>query len=235
MAIKLENKTNVLAPNATYPYGNIKDNSGANDGTPVNTQVYGDIHQFFARLLALSGIVANGLPDNATNGFQYYEALQANIQSYVDALVDAAPGALDTLNELAAALGDDPNFATTVTNSLATKFNKQQPNWQNITTLNSGYTASAQGPQYRVDETGMVYLRGSIVVSSASGPSPFTLPAEPRPYYDSAFIIPHNIGSPNFTSIYMTIESSGGANFQGGTPANGTFFLDGVRFFSKVN
>ena len=36
-------------------------------------------------------------------------------------LVDAAPATLDTLNELAAALGDDPNFATTVTNSVATK------------------------------------------------------------------------------------------------------------------
>ena len=36
-------------------------------------------------------------------------------------LVDTAPATLDTLNELAAALGDDPNFATTVTNSIATK------------------------------------------------------------------------------------------------------------------
>lgn len=36
-------------------------------------------------------------------------------------IVDAAPATLDTLNELAAALGDDPNFATTITNSLSTK------------------------------------------------------------------------------------------------------------------
>mgnify|MGYP003635731388 CR=1 FL=1 len=36
-------------------------------------------------------------------------------------LVDSAPGALNTLNELAAALGDDVNFSTTVTNSIATK------------------------------------------------------------------------------------------------------------------
>ncbi len=36
-------------------------------------------------------------------------------------LVDLAPGTLDTLNELAAALGDDANFSTTVTNSIATK------------------------------------------------------------------------------------------------------------------
>lgn len=45
--------------------------------------------------------------------------------SYVDTaisnLVASAPGALDTLNELAAALNDDENFATTVTNSLAEK------------------------------------------------------------------------------------------------------------------
>ena len=45
--------------------------------------------------------------------------------SYVDtqiaALVDSAPETLDTLNELAAALGDDANFSTTITNSLATK------------------------------------------------------------------------------------------------------------------
>ena len=37
------------------------------------------------------------------------------------AVVDAAPGTLDTLNELAAALGDDANFATTVTDSIAGK------------------------------------------------------------------------------------------------------------------
>lgn len=50
---------------------------------------------------------------------------QQSVKAYVDAevagVVDAAPGALDTLNELAAALGDDANFSTTVTNSIATK------------------------------------------------------------------------------------------------------------------
>lgn len=39
----------------------------------------------------------------------------------VEGLVDSAPATLDTLNELAAALGDDPNFATTMTNNLAGK------------------------------------------------------------------------------------------------------------------
>ena len=39
-------------------------------------------------------------------------------------IVDSAPATLNTLNELAAALGDDANFATTVTNSIATKVSK---------------------------------------------------------------------------------------------------------------
>ena len=46
-------------------------------------------------------------------------------KSYVDQqvsdLINGAPGALDTLNELAAAMGDDANFSTTITNSIATK------------------------------------------------------------------------------------------------------------------
>ena len=41
----------------------------------------------------------------------------------VASIVDTAPATLDTLNELAAALGDDPNFATTVTNSIGLKAN----------------------------------------------------------------------------------------------------------------
>ena len=45
----------------------------------------------------------------------------ARAQLKIDALVDSAPGTLDTLNELAAALGEDANFSTTVTNSIATK------------------------------------------------------------------------------------------------------------------
>jgi len=48
----------------------------------------------------------------ATTGF---------VAAAIGALIDAAPGAMNTLNELAAALGDDPSFATTVTNALAGK------------------------------------------------------------------------------------------------------------------
>lgn len=48
---------------------------------------------------------------------------EAQVSAKVSALVDGAPETLDTLNELAAAIGDDPNFATTVTNQIVGKAN----------------------------------------------------------------------------------------------------------------
>ena len=59
-------------------------------------------------------------------------ATQTYVNTAVANLVDSAPAALDTLNELAAALGDDANFSTTVTNSIATKWtqdNTKIANW----------------------------------------------------------------------------------------------------------
>ncbi|WP_258132792.1 prophage tail fiber N-terminal domain-containing protein, partial [Escherichia coli] len=57
-------------------------------------------------------------PDDAT-GLEMANA--AFVRKLLAALVGSSPEALDTLNELAAALGNDPNFATTVTKTLAGK------------------------------------------------------------------------------------------------------------------
>ncbi len=56
----------------------------------------------------------------------------------VTAVIDGAPNALNTLNELAAALGDDANFASTVTTSLAAKVDSYTP----ITQKTASYTLS---------------------------------------------------------------------------------------------
>lgn len=68
---------------------------------------------------------ANGamIDDATTSTSNVWSSSKTNteISAAVSALVDSAPTTLDTLNELAAALGDDASFATTVTNSLATK------------------------------------------------------------------------------------------------------------------
>lgn len=59
-----------------YPNGRIKDNTGPNDGTPVNEFIYGDIHENKDKLLRLAGITHNNLPDNELNGYQLIEALR---------------------------------------------------------------------------------------------------------------------------------------------------------------
>ena len=51
-------------------------------------------------------------------------ATTAFVMAAIAAMVNGAPGALDTLKELATALGNDPNFATTITNLIATKLDK---------------------------------------------------------------------------------------------------------------
>ncbi|MBT6443205.1 MAG: hypothetical protein HOK61_12325, partial [Alphaproteobacteria bacterium] len=61
-----------------------------------------------------------------TSAYQSYaDTAEVDAKAYADteiaALVDSSPAAMNTLNELAAALGDDENFSTTVTNSIATK------------------------------------------------------------------------------------------------------------------
>lgn len=68
-------------------------------------------------------------------------------------IVDSAPETLDTLNELAAALGDDPNFATTITNQMAQKADKTElptvQSGQSGTTSNYVYSSAAD-EGYRV-------------------------------------------------------------------------------------
>lgn len=55
------------------------------------------------------------------NHASYSYATTSYVTTQINNLIAGAPGVLDTLDELAAALGDDANFATTVTNSIATK------------------------------------------------------------------------------------------------------------------
>lgn len=81
--IPLSSKVNVLAPNGTYPYGNIKDDTGLNDGTPVDVNTYADIHQLMSRIMDLGGLAGNGLPDNATNGYELATALLTLIENQV--------------------------------------------------------------------------------------------------------------------------------------------------------
>jgi hypothetical protein len=67
-----------------------------------------------------TGDITLGSSD-VTTALGFTPVTQSAVDSSISALVDSAPGTLDTLNELAAALGDDPNFATTVSTSIAAR------------------------------------------------------------------------------------------------------------------
>ena len=86
----------------------------------ANTKVTGDL--IAAATITATNIASGGL-DSILSGYLTTNtyATESYVTTAVANLVDAAPSTLDTLNELAAALGDDPNFATTVTNALASK------------------------------------------------------------------------------------------------------------------
>ena len=91
-----------------------------------------------------------------------------NVVGYIDneiaGLVDSAPATLDTLNEIAAALGDDPNLATTLTNTISTaNVNMQGYVDGQVTTLNSAITTANTNMQGYVDDavsTANVNLKG---------------------------------------------------------------------------
>ncbi|EPI5181920.1 prophage tail fiber N-terminal domain-containing protein, partial [Escherichia coli] len=68
---------------------------------------------------AFTGTPTTPTPPDDAVGLEMANA--AFVRKLLAALVDSSPEALDTLNELAAALGNDPNFATTITNALAGK------------------------------------------------------------------------------------------------------------------
>jgi len=90
---------------------------------------------------AVGNAVGNGLSyDDATGAISVDTSIIAN-KTYVDTavsnLVDGAPGLLDTLNEIAAAINDDANYFTTISNNLATKLNLSGGTLTGALTLNA--------------------------------------------------------------------------------------------------
>ena len=103
---------------------NLATPSNAKDAAPKDYVDTADALKLNLSGGTMSGNIAMGT--NKVTGLGTPSAsADAATKGYVDTsvsnLVDSAPAALDTLNELAAALGDDANFSTTITNSIATK------------------------------------------------------------------------------------------------------------------
>lgn len=110
----------------------------------------------------LSGTPTAPTAASGTNTTQI--ATTAFVQSATASLVDSAPATLDTLNELAAALGDDPNFATTVSTALGNK----QPLDADLTAIaaltgTSGFLKKTAADTWSLDTN--TYLTGNQTIT----------------------------------------------------------------------
>jgi hypothetical protein len=95
--------------------GSLAGNVTATTGTSTfnDVTINGGLNMDAGSAATITGLTS---PTNASDA-----ATKLYVDTAISNLIDTAPGTLDTLNELAAALGDDPNFVTTVTASIATK------------------------------------------------------------------------------------------------------------------
>lgn len=111
---------------------------------------------------ALTGTPTAPTPSQGTNSTQI--ATTAYVRTAIADLVDTAPGTLDTLNEIAAALGDDPNFAATITNELAGKASTSHDH--SHMALGSSFEGAGDPFTARTDYD----VRGGVRTGVGSGP-----------------------------------------------------------------
>ena len=148
--------------------------------------------------------------DNMASNSATALATQQSIKAYTDTavanLVDSSPASLDTLNELAAALGDDASFSTTITNSIATKL----PLAGGTLTgnLDVGGTVTSDG--LTVDGSGYVYINTNGAGANPSGDKGLFLS-----WNKSNSIGESTIGFNNQTGLapYLQFASWDGTNF----------------------
>ena len=190
--------------------------SGTSIKTVGGTSVLGsgDISVGVTSFNTRTGAVTLSSSD-VTTALGYTPATSSDISSAISALVDTAPATLDTLNELAAALGDDPNFATTVTNSLAGK-QATLVSGTNIKTVNgtsilgSGNIQIDGGVTSFNTRTGAVTLSSSDV-TSALGYTPYNS-TNPSGYITSSASITGNAAT---ATTLQTARNINGVSFNG--------------------
>jgi hypothetical protein len=195
-----------------------------------------------------TGMVAASAPlsfDEATSTLtidlsSYYTSAEtdAAIAVAVAGLVDSAPATLDTLNELSAALGDDENFATTVTNSLAAKIDSTEKGANDgVATLDSsGQVPASQLANIdlstKADVTKTITSKTSdyilaasdvdtIIEIDTSSPTNLTLPADNIDIAIGESIDIINVGSSNVNlvpgSATLSIELDSSSTDSAGT------------------
>lgn len=144
-------------------------------------------------------------------------ATQSYVTSAISALVDAAPAALDTLNELAAALGDDANFSTTITNSIASK--QAQLNGTGLVRM-SGTSVSYDNSTYlttytETDTLSSVTGRGATTNTSITVGPDLTVQADGSSNYTASRLWLNSHNNYRGAGVHM---SGTGSTWFAGTP-----------------
>lgn len=158
-------KYSTSATQVAFPYG-----AGAQPGTISYRSLYQGVWTVWSDVATLFSPQFTGIPKAPTAAVGTNTAQIANtafVQAAIASLVASSPAALDTLNELAAALGNDPNFATTITNLLALKAPLASP-------VLTGTPQAPTAPQFDVDlsiastafvQRALGNLNGSVVIN----------------------------------------------------------------------
>ena len=164
-------------------------------------------------------------------------AVTSSVDSAVAALVDAAPATLNTLNELAAALGDDANYATTTATALGTKLD----NTSSITSLADVHTTAPTEGQILIWDNGNSYWAPGVLPAGTDS-------AAVTGMIDSAYVEARASGGTftnavNFANYYYVADS--GQTVFSGNDANGEalaidtanyqVFNNGIRLVSGVD
>jgi hypothetical protein len=146
--------------------GNVDNTSDANKPISSATQTALNAKAPLASP-SLTGTPTAPTATSGTNNTQI--ATTAYVDSAVAGIVDSAPETLNTLNELAAALGDDANFATSVSNSIGSKVAKSGDTMTGALTLSGAPTADlhASTKKYVDDSTSSAQSSAESYADSA--------------------------------------------------------------------
>ena len=167
--------TGDLIASSTIATGNIADNAVTSDKISgiTTAHITEGSNLYYTDARADARITAASTSDLSEGTNLYYTDARADARAAL--IVDSAPATLDTLNELAAALGDDPNFATTTANSIGTKMPLAGGTFTGNVTLSStapllylANTTSSTGKTWRVSSAanGNAYITQDGVIDA---------------------------------------------------------------------
>jgi hypothetical protein len=153
---------------------------GIADTSLLATKSYVDTADALKAALASPAFTGTPTAPTATAGTNTTQvATTAFVGTAVSALVASAPAALDTLNELAAALGSDANFSTTMTNALALKASKVELAAATVASFNNKTTSY----------TPVLSDEGNVIEMDSASANSVTIP----PHSSVAFTIGSSI------------------------------------------